>query len=101
MEQQEIQSRTKKINFFSENIEAYYFTEVCNFKIKETAIVINIGLAEAEIAEEPIKKIGPMKSAILRNTVISSADALLVVVLKNTVDIGKVILEDHWLSAEK
>ncbi|HEY8400573.1 MAG TPA: hypothetical protein VIK89_04890 [Cytophagaceae bacterium] len=96
-----LEKTTRKIDFSSDNLEGYYLTGPCNLEIRENAIVVNVGLKEIDVLEEPVKSIAPMKSSMLRDTVVRSEDAMLVVILKSTANIGSVILNENWKPAEE
>jgi len=94
------QMELTNVNFYSQNIKGYYVTQAVDLEIKQRSILINIGNSDAIIDESPYKSIAPRKSTILANTRIQFAEALLVIVVKEKVNLGGVILNEGWQTAE-
>lgn len=89
-----------EVNFNSNLIKGYHVTNATKFEIKERSIVVNLSNSVSIIAEPPHKPIPPRKSALLTNTTIQHAEALLIIVVIDETNLGGLILNGNWQAAE-
>jgi hypothetical protein len=86
----------KQLSFSGPHIDAKSIENVQNYLISDYAIVINIGMDDAIIGYAPQKCLPPLTSTILKDANIISADLLIVIITKNKLNIGNIILEPEW-----
>lgn len=86
----------KQLNFSGSHIEAKYVENVRDYDIKNETIVINPHMSDVEVGE-PVRNIIPaFSSTILKDITIEKAEALILIEVKDTTNIGNIILENGW-----
>ncbi|MEO1430942.1 MAG: hypothetical protein AAFS12_02095 [Cyanobacteria bacterium J06632_19] len=87
----------KQLNLSGSHIEAIAIDNVKDYPIKNSTIVVNPQMEDAYIGEPPKKNvIPPFSSTILKDTQIAEAKSLILLEVKDTINLGNIILEDGW-----
>jgi hypothetical protein len=87
----------KQLNFSGSHIDAKYIVDVTNYYINNETIVVNPHIWDVSVGQ-PIRNIIPaFSSTILKDITIEKAQALILIEVKDTTNIGNIILEDGWV----
>ncbi len=86
----------KQLNFSGSHIDAKYVENVSNYYIKNETIVVNPHMWDVSVGQ-PVRNIIPaFSSTILKDITIEKAQALILIEVKDTTNIGNIILEQGW-----
>jgi hypothetical protein len=87
---------TTELSFASARIDARYVESVENLYLDSPTVTVNVGTTKAYIDETPRKFLAPMTSSMLAGTTIRNAEALVLLGLRNTVNVGDVVTCPGW-----
>ena len=85
----------KNLNFSGDYIDAKYVKNARNYRIPNRTIVVNPEETEACLLEET-GILPAFSSTILNNVVVKEAKSLLLLEVKETRNIGKIVFEEGW-----
>ena len=89
-------NKVKPLSFSGPHITAPFVEDVRNYPIHGRTIVINPHISNAYCGEAPETVLPPFSSTILKDTSIEQAAAVLLLEVKETTNIGNIILEPGW-----
>ncbi len=89
-------NRVKPLCFSSSHIAAKLVEDVRDYPIHGRTIVINPHMSAVYCGETPQTMLPPFSSTILKNTMVEQASSLLLLEVRETTNIGNIILEPGW-----
>jgi hypothetical protein len=89
-------NEVKQLGFSGPHVEGKFVQKVKDYPIQGRTIVINSHTSEAYGGETPRTRIPAFSSTILINTQIEHAVSLILLEVKETTNIGNIILEPGW-----
>jgi hypothetical protein len=78
-------------------LSAIVVTHAKHYQITESSIVLNIGKAPISIKQTPHKTLAPLHSSIYDTAVIEEAERVLILSVKENINLGGIVYEPGWL----
>lgn len=89
-------NKTKQLSFSGLHIDAKFVEHVTDYAIQRPTVVINPHISPVSIDEPPGNVIPPWSSTILKDTRVKQARALVLLEVKETTNLGNMLLEPGW-----
>jgi hypothetical protein len=86
----------KGLNFSGPHIGACLVSPVRDYYIGARSVVVNPGRADIVVEGQRANIIPPFSSVILRNVKVASADSMIVLELRDTTNLGDIVMEPGW-----